>query len=95
MIWFVLLAASSIPNMPLAKGAEPSVAAATRAARACGMTNIRHDPLDGKRSLLLIGKGNSRKALNCTLSWMKAHWSSMRFEPVMVGNESPGPEKQE
>ena len=95
MIWFALLAASSIPNMPLAKGPEPSVAAATRAARACGMTNIRHDPLDDERSLLLIGTGNSRKALDCTLAWMKAHWSGMRFEPIMVGNEAPEPEKPE
>jgi hypothetical protein len=89
MIWFALLAASSIPNMPLAKGAEASVAAATRAAQACGMTNLRHERLDGERSRLLIGKGNSREAVDCTLAWMKAHWSSMHFEPIMIGNKAP------
>lgn len=87
MILFALAAALSTPNTPIAKGPEPSIAAATRAARKCGMRNIRHDPLDDGRSLLLIGNGNSRKALSCTFTWLKDHGDELQFEPLFFGNE--------
>jgi hypothetical protein len=75
------------PSAPIAVGPEEGVRAATRAARACGMKDIRHDPLDDKRSMLLIGSGNSYRATDCTLGWIKKHWSKYHFEPLFIGNE--------
>jgi hypothetical protein len=82
-----LALASAYANAPVALGPTKSVAAATRAARTCGMRDIRFDPLDGKRAVLLMGNGNSLRSVDCTSGWIHRHWSKMRFEPLFVGNE--------
>jgi hypothetical protein len=87
MILLTLAMASAVPDLPLARGSWASVTAATKAARNCGMTNIRFDPLDSQRAVLVFGRGNKPTALDCTLKWMKANWDKMQFEPLMAGNE--------
>ena len=79
------------PHIPIAMGPTLGVEAATRAASDCGMTDIRFDPLDRERAVLLRGAGNSGEALQCALRWIHEHEREMRFEELRVGRTSgPG-----
>lgn len=60
-------------NDPIAYGPESEIAAATRAARLCGMLEIRHDPLDDENSLLKIGARNTSGSIRCTRQWIRAN----------------------
>lgn len=39
----------------------------------CGMTEIRHDPLDQQNSMLLIGKHNTQASVDCTMKWIRTN----------------------
>jgi hypothetical protein len=56
---------------PIALGPDEDIAAATRAARRCGIVYLRHDPLSPEESLLLIGDGNASSSVACTIRWIR------------------------
>src|SRR5690348_248068 len=84
-IMLLLALTAAAPQIPIAVGPTASVEAATRAARECGMTDIRFDPLDRERAMLLMGGANSEQALHCTLRWIHEHAREMQFEELDVG----------
>ena len=86
MIVIALLLIAAHPNTPIARGSYASVEAVGHAARACGMRDIRFDPLDDKRAILLVGKKVSHRALRCTFNWMQRYEEALKLEPLFEGN---------
>jgi len=83
VILIALAAAFAVPDTPLAIGESASVEAVTRAARRCGMRALRFDPLDPERAMLLIGRKNSPRSVDCARAWMKRNRERLRLEPLL------------
>ena len=83
------MAFSANARMPLAVGPTASIEATTRAAHRCGAKDLRFDPLDEHRAMLLIGEHETPTVICCTTRWMRAHRETMRYEPVMGGDGKP------
>jgi len=58
---------------PIALGPDEDIAAATRAARRCGVVDLRHDPLTREESRLLVGDGNASSSIACTIRWIRTN----------------------
>jgi hypothetical protein len=50
------------------------------------MRHIRFDPLDDQRAVLLMGRNNSIRSVDCTLRWLQRHTHALRFENLFTGN---------
>lgn len=66
---------------PIAYGPERDIAAATQAARLCGMVEIRHEPLSDGESMLLIGSRNTADSVSCTRRWFREHAPQIELTP--------------
>jgi hypothetical protein len=82
VILIALAATFAVPDTPLAIGESASVEAVTRAAQRCGMQALRFDPLDPERAMLLMGRKNSPRSLECTRAWMKRNRERLRLESL-------------
>jgi len=65
---------------PIAQGSEEQIAAATRAARSCGVVELRHDPLDEQNSMLLIGSRNTQVSVDCTMDWIRKNAPNIQVQ---------------
>lgn len=66
---------------PLAFGTKANVMVAERAARRCGMRYLHQRRYKNGKAMLWMGRGNSRRALDCTEKWLADHESS--FDPLL------------
>ena len=82
------MAFSANAKLPLAVGPTASIEATTRAARRCGAKDLRFDPLDEDRAMLLIGEQERQRVIRCTTRWMKVH-KTMHYESLTGGDGKP------
>ncbi|HXE25935.1 MAG TPA: hypothetical protein VN637_13690 [Roseiarcus sp.] len=76
----LLALASCNGTKPIAQGPEQQITAATRAARSCGVVELRHDPLDEQNSMLLIGSRNTQVSVDCTMDWIRKNAPNIQVQ---------------
>ncbi|CAM3150127.1 hypothetical protein SPAN111604_06795 [Sphingomonas antarctica] len=88
MIGLLAMAAAlaGYPELMNVRGSNASAAEATQAARRCRAKDIRHDPLDDREAMLVIGRHNTKAAVECTISWLARNAQRLKLELDFVGN---------
>ena len=71
ILLLALAACGKTASVPIASGSPDAVRNAATAARGCGITKLRVDPLDDHTAMLLVDPKTPPAALACTRDWLR------------------------